>query len=290
MSDSHMNISNKTVVGKCDQKCNYSFKYSESNSTAKNNSVMLSLSYDNRSVPPVVYNNEKYMVASLMIVCPSLHHFNGQPMPAELIVEHTPVAGGNNLHVCVPFVQSADSSTASSLFTKIVQKVASNAPSNGDSTDLKIPDFNLQDVVPRKPYYAYSVGATDYIVFGALDAIPLSTATLASLKKVVQPFSLAMPPASLFYNAKGPISGVQIGDGLYISCQPTGGSEDETEVAYEKSASANDVADSDLVQWFMLALVGGLLFLLIFYGISLFYNAMTDDDWVPSFPSLSAQG
>lgn len=280
MNSKHtMDISNKHVVGKCDQKCNYSFKYSESNSTAKNHGVMLSLSYE-QSAPPVIYNGEKYNVASLMLVSPSLHWFNGKSMPAELIVEHTPVAGGNNLHVCVPFEQSVDSSTASATITRAIQKVASNAPGDGDSTDLKMPSLNLQDIVPRKPYYAYSVGATDYIVFGALDAIPLSGDTLATLKKLIKPFSLDMPHASLFYNAKGPISGVSIGDGLYISCQPTGGSEEETPVAYEKTSSSSEDA-SQLLMWFLFAVLGGLLFLLIFYGISLFYSAMTDD--VPFF-------
>jgi hypothetical protein len=40
-----INISHKEVEGKCDLKCSYSFKYSESNSTAKNNYLGLSLVY-----------------------------------------------------------------------------------------------------------------------------------------------------------------------------------------------------------------------------------------------------
>jgi hypothetical protein len=59
MSTQNINISPSNVKGRCDLKCSYSFKYSESNSTAKNNGVVIDLTYDSTSTPPVNYNNGK---------------------------------------------------------------------------------------------------------------------------------------------------------------------------------------------------------------------------------------
>ena len=53
MSDQNINISPENVAGKCDLKCSYAFKYSESNSTATNQGVQITITYDNSSVPPV---------------------------------------------------------------------------------------------------------------------------------------------------------------------------------------------------------------------------------------------
>ena len=276
----NINISLQNVAGKCDLKCSYAFKYSESNSTAKNDGVVIDITYDSTSVPPVVYNEEKYTVSKIMITSPSLHLFNNSTMPGEIMIEHIPVKGGNNLNVCVPFSSSTESSTASVLITQVIEKVATNAPSEGDSTNLNISNFNLQSIVPRKPFFAYSTGANDYIVFSELNAIPLSSSTITTLQQIIQPFSLLMPSAPLFYNSKGPISGLQIGDGLYISCQPTGSSVEETSVEYDKNSSSVDfsnILDSPLFKVIILVIIGCILLFMVFYGINTFYNYLSED-------------
>lgn len=291
MSNQNINISSQNVVGKCDLKCSYSFKYAESNSTAKNNGVSIGLTYDNRSIPPVFYNNEKYQVSNIMIVSPSIHMFNGSSMPGEIIIEHIPIKGGNQLNVCIPFSSSSESSSASNILTDIIKKVATNAPSKGDSTNLNISNFTLQNIVPRKPFFAYSNGTNDYIVFGSIDAIPLSSSTIETLQKIIKPFPLATPGGDLFYNSKGPISGVQIGDGLYISCQPTGSSEEETAVTYDKNTSSVDfsnIYESPTFKFIIMILIGCILFLIVFYGISAFYNYLISDKIeLPSLPKFA---
>ena len=291
MTTQNINISAKNITGKCDLKCSYAFKYSESSSTAKNNGIMLSLSYDSRSVAPVVYNNNKYNVSTIMITSPSLHLFNDNLMPGEIIIEHVPINGGNNLKVCIPFTSSSESSSASNIITEVIQKVATNAPSEGDSTNLNISNFNIQNIVPRKPFFAYSVNPNDYIVFGELEAIPLSSSTITTLQKIIKPFPLQMPSASLFYNSKGPISGVQIGDGLYISCQPTGSSEEETAVTYDKNSTSFDfsnILDSPIFKLIFIAIIGFIIFIIIFYGLGAFYSYLSEDaQKLPTFPKFS---
>jgi len=293
MSNQNINISAKNIAGKCDLKCSYNFKYSESNSTAKNNGIMISLTYDSTSTPPVIYNDQKYVVKNISIVSPSSHIFNDVKMPGEILIEHNPVKGGNNLFVCIPLTSSSESSTASQLITEVIKKVATNAPSVGNSTNLNISGLNLQNIVPRKPFFAYSYQTSDYIVFGSLDAIPLSSTTISTLQKIIKPFALPMPGGDLFYNSSGPISGTQIGDGIYISCQPTGSSEEKIPVDYDKTPTSTVINFSNLInnpifRLIILILIGCILFIITFYGISVFYSFLTSEgNKLPSLPKIT---
>jgi len=291
MSNQNINISATNIAGKCDLKCSYNFKYSESNSTAKNNGEMISLTYDSTSVPPVIYNNEKYTVGSISIVSPSIHIFNGSTKPGEIIITHNPVKGGNTLDVCIPFTSSSESSKASQIITEIIGMVSTNAPSEGESTNLNISGFNLQNIIPKKPFFSYTQDTTDYIVFGDLQAIPLSSSTISTLQQIIKPFSINTPGGQLFYNSKGPSSGVPIGEGIYISCQPTGSSQEETPVEYEKNPSTtinlSNILDNKTFKIIISIIIGCLLFIIIFYGISKFYSYLSSEPIKMSFPKLS---
>jgi len=287
MSTQNINISPRNVKGRCDLKCSYAFKYSESNSTAKNNGVLINITYDSTSIPPVVYNNGKYVVENVTIVSPSIHTFNDNSMPGEIIISHNPQNGGIPLKVCIPFTSSSESSPASQIITDIINKVASNAPSQGDSTNLNM-SFSLQKIVPRKPFFVYSGGNTDWIVYGQLDAIPLSSTTITTLQKIIQAFPIPTPGGDLFYNSKGPTSGLQLGDGIYISCQPTGSSDEETAVEYDKNSTSFDfsnVFESPIFKLLIVIIVGCLLFVTIFFGLNSFYKYLTSD--TQKIPGLS---
>ena len=179
----------------------------------------------------------------------------------------------------MPFTNSTDSSTSSKLITDIIEKVATNAPSEGDSTNLNISNFNLQDIIPQKPYYVYSNVQNDWIVFGIIDAIPLSTTTINTLQKIIQPFALPTPGDSLYYNSKGP-AGLQIGDGIYISCKPTGSSKEETTVSYNKESTSFDfsnISDSPTFQYIITGIIVCIIFIVIFYRISAFYSYLMEE-------------
>jgi carbonic anhydrase len=296
MTTENINISASNIKGKCDSKCSYAFKYSESNSTAKNNGVLINLTYDSTSIPPVIYNNQKYFVENIVIVSPSIHTFDDNSLPGEIIITHNPQNGGNNLKVSIPFTTSSDSSTSSQIITDIIKKIATNAPSEGDSTNLNM-SFSLQKIVPRKPFFAYSGKRenTDWIVYGKLDAIPLTSTTISTLQEIIRPFPIPTPGGDLFYNSKGPRSGIQLGDGIYISCQPTGSSEEETAVEYDKNSSSSidfsNIIESPIFKFIFIIIIGCLLFSIIFYGISAFYDFLSSDakkmPGVTSLPKLS---
>lgn len=279
MSNKNLDISSKNVAGKCDLKCSYTFKYSESVSVAKNNGIMISLTYDSANEPPVVFNQQKYNVGTIKITSPSIHMFNGNSLSGELIITHNPVKGGNSLDVCIPLKSSIETSTASQIITDIITKVASTAPSSGDSTNLNM-KFNLQNIVPRKPFFYYTQGTTDTIVFGELEAIPLKSDTISTLQKIIKPYEIDIPQTQLFYNTTGPTSGLQVGSGIYISCQPTGSSKEETAVGYEKMSSSNTInfrkiLENPIFQTLIYILIGCILLVIVFYVIKVVYDYST---------------
>jgi len=285
----NINISQQNVQGKCDLKCSYNFTYQESNTTATNRESMIVLTYENSSVPPVLYNNQKYTVSGIMMVSPSIHTFNNTTAAAEIIIEHVPVTGGNALVVAIPIVSSSEGSTASTLIAEIIQSVSNNAPSPGDSTNLNISGFSLQDIVPKKPFYSYTNETTDWVVFGVLDAIPLSSSILTTLGQITKPFPIPTPGNALFYNSSGPNSSSSgVGDGIYISCQPTGSSEEETAVAYDKNSTSYDLStmfNNPNVAIAFQVIIGCIVFIILFLILNFSYSYLTSTS--TKLPSLS---
>jgi hypothetical protein len=277
MTTQNINISKQNISGKCDLKCTYNFKYTETNLTAKNFGTLIILTPDSSKIPPVTYNQQKYNVASIFLVSPSVHIFNGSTCAAELFIEHTPVQGGSNLLVWIPIISSSDSSTASNLITEVIQGVSSNAPANGETTNLNISGFTLQSIVPNKPFYSYTSDNTDNIVFDITNAIGLSSSTITTLQKIIKPFPIPTPGNKLFFNSSGPNT-TKIGEGIYISCKPTGSSDEETAVTYNKNVSTYDfsnITNNQTFKTIVQIIIGCLLFIVIFMAVSYGYSYIT---------------
>ena len=290
MSTQSIDISKKNVSGKCDLKCAYNFQYPESNTTAKNQGVLINLSYDNSKTPPVTYNTQKYTVAQVIISSPSLHLFNGATTDAEILIIHTPVKGGPELFVCIPIKSSSESSDASYLLKEIIDITGTNAPSEGESTNLSISGFTLDKIVPNKQYYSYTdQGTNDWIVFGILDAIPLNSATITTLQKIIKPYPIPMIGGELFINTTGPNS-TKVGDGIYISCKPTGSSNEETTVEYSKNTPSynfSNILDNPVTKMIFQIIVGCILFIIVFMIFNYIYQFITTGETkIPSIPSI----
>ena len=142
-TNSPVNISAQKITGKCDLKCAYNFDYPTTNVIAYNEGLYIALRFDNQTSTPVTFNNTKYNVVQMLISTPSIHLFNGSQTPAELIIMHSPQTGGAYLSVCIPIVQSSNTTDATNLVTEIIQLVSSGAPSIGETTSLNISNFTL---------------------------------------------------------------------------------------------------------------------------------------------------
>jgi hypothetical protein len=271
-----INISSDNVVGECELKCSYNYKYVNSSCTATNNGVMILLSYDKTSTPPVTFNNNKYDVGQIAIYSPSFHKYNGELMDAEIIITHNPILGGFQFAVAIPIIQSTSSTEATALLSEIITAVSSGAPTNGESTVISLSNYSLNKFISKKPFYNFSdtLNNIEYIAFDKKDSIDLSQQMLNTLKSVISGYNITAYGGNLFYNKHGPNSNSTESD-IYISCLPTGNSEETTQVTYNKQAIKIDVdIFSNPIFKFI---IGALIFILSFYIISLVIRYFNGD-------------
>jgi carbonic anhydrase len=271
-----IDINLSKVSGKCDFKCKYSFKYNNSACVATNRGDYISLSYDKSSSPPVIYNSVGYDVQEVRIYSPSLHSYSGAKTDAELVIVHMSNSGSIPLLVCIPIKINNSMSTSAQLFSSIIETVSNNAPADGETTTVNTDNYNLSDLVPRKPYFSYTATepyqpcstTVDYVVFAPLNAsldITQETLDLFRTFMIDNPYDVKTG-TKFFYNEKG--SEVSMGNGeIYIDCQPVGSSEETVNVVKNKE-SYHDLSFNDyLKNPFVKVFLGSLLFILILYFI-----------------------
>lgn len=284
-SQNIINITRNNVVGKCDLKCSFNFKYPQSVLTITNNNTELSMVCENTNIPPVVYNDQNYNVKRIILVSPSLHLFEGNKAVAELLIEHYPEKGGKPLYVCIPITNSGDTTTGSNLLANIIKTASTGAPKQNDSTVMKDSNFTLQNIVPNKPFFSYTgtYGQTvcDYIVYGILYAIPLPNDSTNTLAQIIRPFPLNLTGEKLFYNSNGPNTSVK--QGIYIDCVPTGPGIEKVSsggTGATRSESSTRIGGGDNLQfiYFLVAVVGIFVLILVFYMVSYFFNKIANYD------------
>jgi hypothetical protein len=301
-----MNISPDNISGDCKLKCVYSFNYPISNCVATNKKNYISLSYDSASSPAVKFNNDNYNVSNILLVSPSLHKFNGSTVEAEFIIEHTPLAGGNALFVCIPVTSNSYSTKATTILQTIVSTVSNQAPASGETTNISIEDFTLNSIVPMEPFYSYSVlNNAQFIVYGLKNAINIDQKTMKSLQSMIQTTnSSSIPngklfsqtinsktgkPLLLFVNSTGPTNGSFTGDGeIYIDCRPTGNSEETTNVTNVKPQTKMDLSASSIMQNPVVAFIIYSIFtIIILYVVYFLITYLSSGNYQIKMPSFS---
>ena len=274
-TNSPLNITGSNVSGRCDLKCAYNFNYTTTSLVATNYGIQISLQVDEQNVAPVTYNTEQYKVTGIVIRSSSMLLYNGTQAAGEIEITHEPVNGGSQLIVFIPLYESTNSTAATNLITEIITDVASSAPSSGEQTTINLNNFTLQSIVPKRPFYTFSLlnSTVNCIAYGIKTGIPINQTTLSSLSTIITPTSVSdIPQTELFVNDTGPnMSGSNIGEGIYISCNPTGSSESTTSVEVTNTTTndlANLINNPVVIQVF----VGCLLFIVVFFIISMIFN------------------
>ena len=272
-----IDITLSNISGKCDLKCDYSFKYNNSSCVATNRGDYISLSYDNATSAPVVYNTVGYQVKEARIYIPSLHSYSGTKADGEFIIVHYSNAGTKPLLVCIPIKASGANSISSELFTQVVDTVSNNAPAENESTTVNYEKYNLSLFVPRKPFFSYSATEpyqpcstdVDYIVYDQLNSsLNITPDTLNKLKTIItlNPYDIKTGP-QLFYNEKGPGKGVS-DDQIYIDCQPVGQSEENETVVTSTGTSGTIDLNSILNNPIFKLIIGSLIFIILLFLLS----------------------
>lgn len=275
---SPIDITMSNIKGKCDLKCSYGFQYGNSSCIATNRANYISMSYDKVSSNPVLYNSTGYYVQEVRLYTPSLHSYNGSKTDGELIILHASNTGSKPLLVCIPIKSNNTSSQIALFFKTLIDTVSSSAPADGESTTINATQYNLDNFVPKKPFFSYSAtepyqpcsSSVDFIVFSPLQtSLDIMPETLTVLQSVISKnkYEVTTGP-NLFYNERGPSSqGANNGD-IYIDCQPVGSTDDTTEIITSVSGSPYPTSMRDLLKnVYIQLLLGSLLFIILLYFV-----------------------
>jgi len=249
---------------------------------ATNRGDYISLSYDNQTNSPVLYNSVGYNVQEVRIYSPSLHSYSGSKTDAELIAVHSSATGTKPLLVCLPIKASSSSSNSAKLFQQIVSTMASNSPADSESTEVNCDNYSLNNLIPKKPFFSYTATepyqpcstTVDYIVFSpSTYNLDIAPATLARLTNIISKnnYDIKQGP-SLFYNEKGPGSGGAGGDEIYIDCQPVGSSNEQDTVVTD-NGTATSFSPEDLFKSpFIQLIIAAIVFSIIIYGLKVIFS------------------
>lgn len=235
-------------VGKCELKCEYSYDYKDSNATITNNGDFIQLSYDQSSTPPVIYNATNYQVREVRIYSPSIHRYQGQKAAAEMLIIHS--SGSDKLIVSVPFVVSGSQSKTTRFMDQVADYLNTFVQSAGQSSSMGNATWNLNDFVPEKIYYSYKGTAPfspcndgyEFVVFSTsnMAQATLSNDALSKIRQRIAPARIGVKNTP-YYMSQGPAKASldSVSDDIYISCQPTGTSEEQEVVGGKREKPTN---------------------------------------------------
>lgn len=271
-----IDISLKSISGKCDLKCNYNFRYPNSSCIVTNREDYLSISYDSFSSAPVQYNTVSYNVKEIRLYNPSVHTFDGKKSVGEIIIIHVSNTGNKPLLVCIPITENNTQTNSSTILTTIIDNTALHAPSDGESTTITLDNFTLDDFVPKKPFFSYTaiqpyqpcVGDVDILIFGPRIAeCYITGASLEKLQSInsANNYTTKTGPL-LFLNSKGP-GQTGTSDEIFIDCKPINKSQEQITISTPNPNSSSttyeinwdDIKNSAVFQIIM----GSLLFVFI---------------------------
>jgi hypothetical protein len=159
---------------------------------------------------------------------------------------------------------NVNSSAATQIVTDIINETTQLA-ANGDAINIKLNDYNLNSIVPQTPYYYYEdSNGNNVIVYGLKTSISINKSVIDTLQKTIIPVTDVKYPSVEFfqYNKFGPSMGGSGGDEIYIDCQPTGNTEETTEVEYSKSPTNNDLGSFFNSQVFIF-IIAALIFVML---------------------------
>jgi hypothetical protein len=226
--------------------------------------------------PQSCFNSAAYDVSEIRIYTPSLHSYSDSKTNGEMIIVHHSNTGANDLLVCIP-IKLNNSNSASAIFMQaLISTVSNNAPSEGGQTSVNINRFNLNNLVPHKPFFSYTAtlpyqpcnSKVEYVVFDPTNAyLDITEDSLNKLYSLISqnPYDIKKGP-NLFYNQKGPGSGGALGNEIYIDCQPVGASEETSQIVSDGSgytSSAIDFLNNPIVK----IVLASSLFIILLYGV-----------------------
>lgn len=241
----------------CNLYCSYTHNYNDSTCVVTHYPSFLEINYEsNVAKSHVTLNNDEYNATKIRIYSPSVHTYNGQKADMEMMIIHHGF-GKQKLIVSIPFVQTTTGSNntgstgiGSNIMSDIIQQLSGIINTNvaNDSHILNVNNFNMNNFIPKTPYYFYigksffseCDGDYYYIVFDKTkSAISLSLRVIQLLQQMITPLNVPLQKNTFYLNDKGPnTSKKDLSDDIYIDCKPTG---EDGQILYEEGAPKSNI-------------------------------------------------
>jgi carbonic anhydrase len=255
-------------IKECNVYCTYGYDYNDSAcvvsiNKSDSNGHYLDIKYDlknNGSNHQVTFNRQKYNVTSIRVYQPSLHTYDNQRAPMELLIFHD---GGvsDKLVVSIPYQSGSASSdytsskTGSQVLENIINEYSKLSPSPPPSSsslsalssstntqNLNIKNFNLNNFIPNVHYYYYTgtelpkfgvctqPNSTNYVLFDIHKGGQyISSDAVSKIQNLIAASTFPVKTNTLYKSAKFPNSNSAAAKSneIYIDCNPTGAKGEE---------------------------------------------------------------
>jgi hypothetical protein len=269
-------------ITSCTLKCDLAFDYGDINDlkiTNKGDYLLLTSTAANK---PVTYNLSTYNVTEIRIYRKSLNKFNGQNSDGELLIIHTSNEGKPPLCICVPIKKGNSSDISTGVLSTILSQARNGANSLNETLVMQEQNFvyNLNDFVPRKPFYMTVVFGTNYIIFPPSS----NTYVYINISDFDILFTITTQPkiysiiknSKISYNAKGP--SLSKSDEIYIDCQPVGESDNKKTIVTDNgkpALSSEFNLKTFFSNMFIQLILGSLVFVIFIVIVNKFLDAMS---------------
>ena len=262
-------------IKECNVYCTYHHEYNDSACVVSVNKSdlngnYLDIKYDLKNSGTsshVIFNGVSYNVTSIRVYRPSLHTYDNQHAPMELLIFHD---GGvsDKLVVSIPYQSGTASTdyTSSKTGGQVLQNIindysklspsppraassssasssSSSSSSSSNPQNLNITNFNLNNFIPNAGYYYY-IGTelpklglcsqltttTNYILFDlSKGGQYISSDAISKLQGLINPSAFPIKQNTLYKSAKFPNSNSSAAKSseIYIDCNPTGSEGEE---------------------------------------------------------------
>ena len=288
-----VNITNNTKI--CQGSCNYLPEYTNKKILVRNMNSYISVSYDNAdSAPQSKFNNENYKVKEVRIFNKSLHQYNGNYAPGEILLIHQNVTKPNDLLiVSISISISSLATSGTPILNALINATNDQAPRSTLSTAHSsgsvavsppfVPNisFNLQKFISPSPFTYYkgvfsfqsTLGGcgsqTNIIVYTPQDySVSLTNENYNILKALLNnpPANLypISPGGQLYINSKGASNQEE---DIFIDCQPVDASTDTVYVPDKSINNELEKVQKELEKLVKGPLGGGLIGIVLLLGL-----------------------
>ena len=247
-------------IKECNVYCTYQYEYNDSACVVSVNKSdpsgnYLDIKYDlknNGTSSQVIFNGVGYNVTSIRVYQPSLHTYDNQRAPMELLIFHD---GGvsDKLVVSIPYQSGTASSdyTSSKTGSQVLQNIINDysklspsppSSSSSNSQNLNIKNFNLNNFIPNTRYYYYigtelpkfgvctQPNSTKYVLFDlSKGGQYISSDAVSKIQNLIAASTFPVKTNTLYKSAKFPNSNSSAAKSneIYIDCNPTGAKGEE---------------------------------------------------------------